>query len=199
MDPPESSAEVRAFYERHPYPAPVTDLSGYRERWEQGERRQAAFHVLWPEEPYRDDLEVLVTGCGTSQAAKHAALELLRSTMVKHEFVAYSDVKPFGFDSDRWLDYVPLRNPDAITVKERLPAGAVAVLLNPMHTHTDIILPTDESEERLLEAIDGNRSINNIFQLVADDPQDDASQRRAFEYFQQLWRHDQIVLNASRT
>ena len=59
MDPPESSAEVRAFYERHPYPAPVTDLGGYRERWEQGERRQAAFHVLWPEEPYRDDLEFI--------------------------------------------------------------------------------------------------------------------------------------------
>lgn len=40
MDTTESSAEVRAFYERHPYPGPVTDLSGYRDWWEQGERRR---------------------------------------------------------------------------------------------------------------------------------------------------------------
>jgi hypothetical protein len=134
---------------------------------------------------------------------QHAALELLRGTMIKHELIAYridraTEAESFDFDSERWLNYVPLRNPDAITVKERLPAGAVAVLLNPMHTHTDIILPIDESEERLLEAIDGSRSFSNIFQLIADDLQDDASQHRAFEYFQQLWRHDQIVLDASR-
>ncbi len=49
MDTAESSAEVRAFYERHPYPAPVTDLSGYREHWEQWERRRAFefFQRLW--------------------------------------------------------------------------------------------------------------------------------------------------------
>ncbi len=48
--------EVRAFYERHPYPAPVIDLDSYRELWRQGDRRRAAFHVLWPNQPYRDDL-----------------------------------------------------------------------------------------------------------------------------------------------
>jgi SAM-dependent methyltransferase len=68
-------ADIRAFYERHPYPAPVTDLDGYCDSWQQGERRRVAFHLLWPTQPYRDDLDVLVAGCGTSQAARHAMRE----------------------------------------------------------------------------------------------------------------------------
>ena len=68
-------ADIRAFYERHPYPAPVTDLDGYRDSWQQGERRRVAFHLLWPTQPYRNDLDVLVAGCGTSQAARHALRE----------------------------------------------------------------------------------------------------------------------------
>ena len=68
-------ADIRAFYEQHPYPKPVTDLDGYRDSWRQGKRRRAAFHLLWPTQPYRDDLDVLVAGCGTSQAARHAMRE----------------------------------------------------------------------------------------------------------------------------
>jgi SAM-dependent methyltransferase len=396
---PDMLDEVRAFYERHPYPALVTDLSGYRERWDRGQRRQAAFHLLWPEEPYRDDLDVLVAGCGTSQAAKHAmrepttrvtaidlsesslkhtqklkdkyaldnlelhqlnleqvgtlgrrfdkivctgvlhhlpdpdsglralrtvlkpggamhlmvyasygragiymlqeycrflgvraqdqeladlaatlgelprghpiayllnqakdfrspaaladallhpqdraytvpqlydwlehcgcsfgrwllqapyladcglvarsphaarlaklpvekqyaALELLRGTMAKHEFVAYGDTENVDFDTERLLDYVPIRRHETITVKERLPAGAAAVLLNPMHTHTDIFLPINASEERLLNAIDGNRSIKDIVQKGNRD--------KACEFFRRLWHYDQVVFDGSR-
>ena len=404
-------AEIRAFYEQHPYPKPVTDLEGYRERWQQGERRRAAFHLLWPTQSYRDDLEVLVAGCGTSQAAKHAmreplsrvtgvdvsesslqhtrelkrkyeidnlelqqvnleqvetlgrsfdkivctgvlhhlpdpdaglralrdvlkpdgamqlmvyasygrtgiymlqeycrllgvraagkdladlgatlgelprghplaplltqakdfrsapaladallhprdraytvpqlydwlercgcafgrwslqapyladcgavsstphaarlaalpapqqhaALELFRGTMVTHEFSANRDdwsspAQAIRFDGDSVLDYVPLRSPAAITVKERLPAGAVAVLINPMHRHTDIFLPIDASEERLLNAIDGSRTIKEILRIDADDPQYAISQESALEFIERLWRHDQIVFDAS--
>jgi SAM-dependent methyltransferase len=35
-------------------------------------RRRAEFHLLFPGDAYRDDLDVLVAGCGTSQAARHA-------------------------------------------------------------------------------------------------------------------------------
>jgi SAM-dependent methyltransferase len=58
-------------YERHPYPPPVDDLDRYRERWD-NRRRRADSHLFWPDEPYREDRSVLVAGCGTSQAAKHA-------------------------------------------------------------------------------------------------------------------------------
>ena len=56
IGPTDFSDEVHTFYERHPCPAPVTDLNGYRERWANRERRRAAFHLLWSIERYRDDL-----------------------------------------------------------------------------------------------------------------------------------------------
>jgi SAM-dependent methyltransferase len=63
---------VRAFYDLHPYPPPIDDLDGYRQRWQDEGRRRADFHLHWPDKAYRADLKVLVAGCGTAQAAKHA-------------------------------------------------------------------------------------------------------------------------------
>ena len=63
---------VQAFYDLHPYPPPVEDLDSYRRRWQDENRRRADFHLHWPDRAYRPDLKVLVAGCGTSQAAKHA-------------------------------------------------------------------------------------------------------------------------------
>ncbi len=66
------SDPIREFYGRHPYPPPVRDLTQYRERWDDELRRRAEHHLIWPGRSYREDLTVLVAGCGTSQAAKHA-------------------------------------------------------------------------------------------------------------------------------
>ncbi len=63
---------MQAFYDLHPYPPPVDDLDGYRRRWQDESRRRADFHLHWPGRAYRPDLRVLVAGCGTAQAAKHA-------------------------------------------------------------------------------------------------------------------------------
>lgn len=63
---------VQAFYDAHPYPPPVNDLDSFRQDWHDQGRRRADFHLYWPNKPYREDLKVLVAGCGTSQAAKHA-------------------------------------------------------------------------------------------------------------------------------
>jgi SAM-dependent methyltransferase len=419
-----SADEVRAFYERHPYPPPVHDLVGYRERWASPERRRAAFHLLWPAERYRDDLEILIAGCGSSQAAKHAlrepnarvigidisetslehtrelqrkygidnleleqlplerveelgrrfdkivctgvlhhlhdpdaglralrsvlagggalhamvyaaygrtgiymfqeycrllgvrategdlkelgealgavppahpigrllneardfrtppamadallhpqdraytvpevydwlrrcgfsfgrwtlqapylpqcgaiaatphaqriwalpepeqhaALELFRGTMVKHEFVAYRDdgphePRPIGFDGNRWLEYVPVRQAGTLRVTERLPEGAAAVLLNRAHTHTDIFLPIGPLEDGLFQAIDGERSVAEILQTVtvggavpastaSEGAEDNADRRqRARRLFERLWQFDQVVFQAPR-
>src|SRR5262249_9210010 len=35
-------------------------------------RQRAEFHLFWPDKPYRADLNILVAGCGTWQAAKYA-------------------------------------------------------------------------------------------------------------------------------
>jgi SAM-dependent methyltransferase len=64
--------EVRDFYERYPYPRPVESLENYRLLWRAPQRRRADFRLFWPARPYREDYSILVAGCGTSQAAKHA-------------------------------------------------------------------------------------------------------------------------------
>jgi SAM-dependent methyltransferase len=64
--------EVRDFYNRYPYPRPIDSLDKYRNLWQDRQRRRADFHLFWPSRHYREDHSILVAGCGTSQAAKHA-------------------------------------------------------------------------------------------------------------------------------
>jgi SAM-dependent methyltransferase len=396
---------VRTFYERHPYPAPVDQLDDYRTLWQDRQRRRAEFHLTWPADPYREDQSILVAGCGTSQAAKHAmrwpsahvtgidfsaasvghtealkqkhelhnlevhclpiqrvgelgtrfdqivctgvlhhipdpgealqtlsdvlrpggamhlmvyapygrtgiymlqdfcrrvgidatpagiqdlvralgalpaahplatllreapdfrreaaladallhpqdraysvpqlfefletgglrfgrwvrqapydprcgvlaripqapalarlplpeqyaAVELFRGTMLRHSVVAYreeagSASHQVGFTGDDWPGYVPIRMPDATSVRERLPAGAAAVLINRTHTHTDLYLPIDAREKRWLDAIDGQRTIGEIAGASRD-----VEATRSF--FERLYRYDQVVFDASR-
>jgi SAM-dependent methyltransferase len=66
------SERVRSFYERYPYPPPVESLDPYRRQWKDPERRRADYHLSWAGLPYREDFSILIAGCGTSQAAKHA-------------------------------------------------------------------------------------------------------------------------------
>lgn len=82
MKPPlrfQSSSQARqavqAFYDAHPYPPPVESLDDYQQRWQDENRRRAYYHLHWPDRPYRTGLRVLVAGCGTAQAAKHALRE----------------------------------------------------------------------------------------------------------------------------
>jgi SAM-dependent methyltransferase len=64
--------EVRDFYDRYPYPPPVETLDTYRQTWQDPARRRADYHLFWPDKAYRETYSILVAGCGTSQAAKHA-------------------------------------------------------------------------------------------------------------------------------
>ena len=69
------SEEIRDFYERMPYPVPLACLDEYRNLYSNGERRRALFHRMWPTERPRANQEILVAGCGTSQAARYALRE----------------------------------------------------------------------------------------------------------------------------
>jgi SAM-dependent methyltransferase len=395
-------AAVKDFYERYPYPRPVDDLDKYRRRWQDDNRRRADFHLFWPDKPFADDRTILIAGCGTSQAAKHAArcpearvvgidvsvtsvrhtedlqrkyelsnlavhqlsidrvgelgltfdeivctgvlhhlanpetalralrdvldpdgamhlmvyapygragiymlqefcrgigiqaadeeirdlvvalaalparhplarllhdapdfrqeaaladallhpqdraysvpqlldfiggagltfsrwvrqapysprcgvmarlpqasriaalepakqyaaAELFRGAMMSHSVIAHRDDRgcspTISFSGDGWLEYVPVRVPDTISVQERLPPGAAAVLINRAHTDTDIFLPIDAREKRLVDAIDGERSIGEI---AGDEPRDVCR-----GLFERLWWHDQVVFDAS--
>ena len=66
---------VRAFYEAHPYPAPVDSLEKRLDRYRDPRRRRAQSLLLWPLEKPRADRKILVAGCGASQAARYALAE----------------------------------------------------------------------------------------------------------------------------
>jgi len=132
--------------------------------------------------------------------SQHAAVELFRGTMVAHNFIAFRDDcscqnRPITFAGTSWRDYIPITLPWTVCVRERLPAGSVAVLINQSHTFTDLVLTIDSFEDRLLGAIDGDRTLSEIMQLTVPDGD---SERRALKFFERLWRYDQIVIDASR-
>jgi len=130
---------------------------------------------------------------------QHAAVELFRGTMVTHSFIAYRDDRdggsqPITFDGDRWRDYVPIALPWTVCVRERLPPGSVAVLINRAHTFNDLVFTADAFEDRLLGAIDGKRTLGEVLRGAAVDAGGDP---RALRFFERLWQYDEIVFDAS--
>jgi SAM-dependent methyltransferase len=130
---------------------------------------------------------------------QHAAVELFRGTMVTHSFVAYrddrdGDSQPITFDGDRWRDYVPIALPRTVCIRERLPPGSVAVLINRAHTFNDLVFTADAFEDRLLGAIDGKRTLGEVLRGAAVDA---GGEPRALRFFERLWQYDEIVFDAS--
>jgi hypothetical protein len=270
-DPAEA---VRAFYKRHPYPAPLGNLDRHRELDRNPDRRRALSFLLWPTErprPNRENpgrrlrdiagrngeagqglqksaaladallhpqdraytvpqLYAWLERCGSSfgrwfeQAPylpqcgviarmphtarlarltpplQHAAVELLRGKMTKHNFIAYRDDRPgqgqpITFGGDAWRGYVPLRLPWTVCVGDRVPPGSVAVLINRAHTCPDLAFPIDAAQERVFAAIDGKRSIREIMQAAAGAIGDEPARG----FIEQLWEYDQIVFDATNS
>lgn len=67
-----SADPIRDFYTKHPFPPPLENLDRALELYKDDNVRRSEFHLLWPNLEYREDLDVLVAGCGTWQAAKYA-------------------------------------------------------------------------------------------------------------------------------
>jgi SAM-dependent methyltransferase len=126
---------------------------------------------------------------------QYAAVELFRGSMVRHSAVAYRSDRPnrdsINFEGDAWLGYVPIRLPSAILVRNRLPPGAAAVLINHSHTYTDLYLPIDAQQATWFAAIDGKRAIGEI-------AKENAQREALRSLFQKLWWYDQVVFDASR-
>jgi SAM-dependent methyltransferase len=133
---------------------------------------------------------------------QYAAVELFRGTMLRHSLIVYRDDHPgksqlVRFDDERWHDFVPIRLPETISVQQRLPPGAAAVLINQAHTYPDLIMPITAAEKRLFEAIDGRRTVGDIARGAATI---DSHHRRpdpAGVFFERLWHYDQVVFDAS--
>jgi SAM-dependent methyltransferase len=67
-----SADPICQFYTSHPFPPPIENLDRALELYKDDNVRRAEFHLLWPHHEYRDELDVLIAGCGTWQAAKYA-------------------------------------------------------------------------------------------------------------------------------
>jgi len=133
-----------------------------------------------------------------SPPEQHAAAELFRGTMTQHSVIAYrrdyaSADFVFQTEDPRSMDHIPVRLPWALCIRERLPPGSAAVLLNPAHAHRDLVLPIDAEQDAVLGRIDGRRTVGEILGgRVADE-----RAQRALQFLQQLWWYDQIVFDAS--
>jgi SAM-dependent methyltransferase len=130
---------------------------------------------------------------------QHAAIELFRGTMVSHSFIAYRDdcpeeKQPITFVGDQCRNYVPIAFPWTACVRERLPHGSVAVLINRAHRFRDLICTVDSFEDQLLRAIDGKRTVAEIFETIGVD---EPCERRAIEFFKRLWQYDQVIFDTS--
>jgi SAM-dependent methyltransferase len=63
---------IARFYERHPYPPPVERLDRLAEQARSGQAARVEHHLVWPWRRPDSVTSVLVAGCGTSQAVRHA-------------------------------------------------------------------------------------------------------------------------------
>ena len=70
------------------------------------------------------------------------------------------------------------------------------MLINRAHAFTDLVLPIDAFEDRLLDAVDQERTLGAIFERVLKGGDDE---RRAVSVFERLWEYDQVVFDASRS
>ncbi|MCK0172925.1 bifunctional 2-polyprenyl-6-hydroxyphenol methylase/3-demethylubiquinol 3-O-methyltransferase UbiG [Mycolicibacterium sp. F2034L] len=59
-------------YEQYRYPEPIQDLETWTETSWQWFDPSHAHRVLWPDREYKHDVDILIAGCGTNQAAVFA-------------------------------------------------------------------------------------------------------------------------------
>lgn len=129
---------------------------------------------------------------------QYAAVELWRGLMSNHSVLAYRNDADQGqanvrFDGDQ-LRYVPVRLPWTTCVEQSIPPGAAGVLVNQTHVFSDLFVIINALEKRLFDAIDGRRSIAEILESLNETDNLDAA-----EFFEKLWRHDQVVFDTSKT
>jgi SAM-dependent methyltransferase len=94
-DDPRADA-VSRHYERYRYPRPIEDLEAWlADNWQWFDPSHA-HRILWPDREYQPDLDFLVAGCGTNQAAlfaftnpdaKVVAVDISRPSLDHHQYL----------------------------------------------------------------------------------------------------------------
>jgi hypothetical protein len=122
---------------------------------------------------------------------QYAALELWRGTLATHSLIVHRNDDCPRRDEARDSS-VPVRRPYTLCVEDRVPPGAVAVLLNRSHPQSDLILPISGREKRIFDAIGDERSVGDIARKIEMPLADVAVFANTLE------RYDQIVFDNSK-
>ncbi|NJD59439.1 MAG: class I SAM-dependent methyltransferase [Anaerolineales bacterium] len=135
---------------------------------------------------------------------QYSAMELLRGTMLRHSAILYrkdasSSGRMINFRDPGWKSYVPIRIADTICVNERLPEGAAAVLINQVHSYTDLYMPIDAIEKHWYDAIDGKRTIRAVIEHSRAIQRETPKSDKVRSFFERLWWYDQVVFDLSNT
>lgn len=128
---------------------------------------------------------------------QYIAMELLRGSMANHSVVVYrndanNDGSKIRFDDERYLRYVPIRQPWTICLQDRIPPGHAGALVNQTHLSNDLYILINEIEKQIFDAIDGSRSVAEIVETV------EGASPLAREFFEKLWHYDQVVFDTSK-
>ena len=128
---------------------------------------------------------------------QYIEMELWRGLMSNHSVVLYrndlnADEFKIRFDDERYLRYVPVRVSFTNCIQQGVPPGAAGVLVNQTHVFSDMYFIIDALQKQVFDAIDGRRSISEIVEQV------EGSSAIARDFFEKLWRHDQVVFDTSK-
>ena len=133
------------------------------------------------ETPHADRIAEMTPG------EQFALMELFRGTMTRHTVIAFDsgDSKSgiLDFADPAVGDWVPVPVTTAVAVRERLPEGAAAALINQAHTDVDLVLFVNGRENEVFGSIDGKHSIADLGMDV--------------EFVERLWRHDLVVIDST--
>ena len=120
--------------------------------------------------------------------------------MTQHRLIAYRSDSVCATVGDKlygedWRDYIPIRLPWALCIRDRGTAWLRGGLAESGHQHRDLMLPINACAGSPVGSIDGERSLGDIVAGIERS----GGAHRAVQFFQRLWRYDQIVFDASCT
>jgi SAM-dependent methyltransferase len=130
------------------------------------------------------------------------AMELLRGTMLRHSAIIHHQTGFTGEHSvptnhPQWQTFIPIRSPGSIIVRDNLPPGADAVIINHQHTFPDLVLPVDRSQLQIYETINGSHSMGEIISNLSSSAATKKPENSIRSFFQQLWWYDHVVFDTS--
>lgn len=118
---------------------------------------------------------------------QYSLMELFRGTISRHSLVAYRDDSPLPdleWQEGKWDSYIPIVPTTAMVVRERLPPGKAAALINRAHVDNDLVCFLGEDELEVFEAFDGSTRLGAIPGATG-------------RLIERLWMHDLLMIDAS--